>query len=47
MAKVSMIILRDMRSKLFFLKVEEKAAIPGVIRGDVEEVFIGKIHVDR
>jgi hypothetical protein len=46
MAKVSMIISREMRPKLLCPKVDKKVAIPGVIRGDVEEVFIRKIHID-
>jgi hypothetical protein len=27
-------------------KVDEKVAIPGVIRGDEEEAFFRKIHID-
>jgi hypothetical protein len=43
MVNVSMIISREMRPKLLCLKVDEKVSIPGVIRGDEEEVFVGKI----
>jgi hypothetical protein len=46
MANAPMIISREMRPKLLCLKVDEKVTIPRVIRGDVEEVFIGKIHID-
>jgi hypothetical protein len=41
------IISREMRPKLLCPKVDEKVAIPGVIRGDVEEMFIGKICIDE
>jgi hypothetical protein len=41
-----MIVSREMRPKLLCLKVDEKVTIPGVIRGDEEEVFIRKIHID-
>jgi hypothetical protein len=40
------IISREVRPKLLFLKVDEKVSIPWVIRGDEEEVFIKKIHID-
>jgi hypothetical protein len=42
MVNASMIISREMRPKLLCPKVDEKVAIPGVIQGDVEEVFVGK-----
>jgi hypothetical protein len=41
------IVSREMRPKLLCPKVDEKVTIPGVIRGDVEEVLIGKIRIDR
>jgi hypothetical protein len=46
MVNVLTIILREMRPKILCPKVEEKVTIPGVIRGDEEEVLIGKIHID-
>jgi hypothetical protein len=35
-----------MRPKLLFPKVNEKVTIPRVLRGDEEEVFVEKIHID-
>jgi hypothetical protein len=46
MASALTIISREMISKLLCSLEDEKAAIPGVIRGDVEEVFVRKIHID-
>jgi hypothetical protein len=46
MVNVPMIILREMRPKLLCLKVDEKVDIPGVLQGDVEEVFVRKIHIN-
>jgi hypothetical protein len=43
---VTIIISREMRPKLLCLKVDEKVTIPGVIQGDEEEMFIGKIRID-
>jgi hypothetical protein len=40
MVNVSTIISREMRPKLLCTKVDEEVIIPGVIRGDEEEVFI-------
>jgi hypothetical protein len=47
MENASTIISREVRSKLLCPRVDEKVAIPGVIRGNVEEVFVGKIRVDE
>ena len=47
MDNASMIISRQMRPKLLCPKVGNKVTIPGVITGVEEEVFIGKIHIDR
>jgi hypothetical protein len=38
---------RDMRPKLLHTKVDEELPVPGVIRGDEEEVFIEEILIDR
>jgi hypothetical protein len=46
MENASTIIMREMRPKLPCLKVYEKVTIPGVIRGDEEEVFVGKSRID-
>jgi hypothetical protein len=46
MENVLMIISRNMRPKLMCTKVDEEVPIPGVIRGDEEEVFIGEIIID-
>jgi hypothetical protein len=46
MVNVLTMISRDMRLEILCLKVDEKVAIPGVIRGDVEEVFVRKICID-
>jgi hypothetical protein len=46
MANASMIILREMRLKLLCAKVDEEVPVPGVIEGDEEEVFVGKIRID-
>jgi hypothetical protein len=35
-----------MGSKLLFPKVDEEVVVLGVIPGDVEEVFVRKIHID-
>jgi hypothetical protein len=47
MENASMIISRKMRPKILYTKVEEEVAIPGVIRGDEEVVFVGEILIDR
>jgi hypothetical protein len=47
MENASTIILRDIRPELLCLKVDEEVSILGVIQGDVEEVFVGKIHIDE
>jgi hypothetical protein len=47
MANAPMIISRDMRSKHMCMKVDEKVSILGVIKGDEEQVFFRKIHIDR
>jgi hypothetical protein len=46
MANAPTIVSREMRPKLMCLKVDEKVTIPGVIRGDIEEVFVRKIRID-
>ena len=46
MVKVSMIISREMRPKLLCLEVDKMVAMPRVIRGDVEEVFVGEVRID-
>jgi hypothetical protein len=46
MVNAPMIISRKMRPKILFPKVDKKVAIPRVIRGDVEEVLVGKIRID-
>jgi hypothetical protein len=46
MVNAPTIISREVRPKLLCLKVDEKVTIPGVIRGDVEEVFVGKVCID-
>jgi hypothetical protein len=45
MENAATIVLRDMRPKILCLKVDEKVTIPWVIRGDEEEVFIGRISI--
>jgi hypothetical protein len=47
MTKALIIILREMIPKHLCLKVEEKVSIPRVIQGDVEELFVGEICIDR
>jgi hypothetical protein len=47
MVNASMIVSRVMRPKILCPKVDEKVSIPGVIQGDVEEVFSRKIHIVR
>ena len=42
----STIITREVRLKIFCIKVDEKVAVPGVIRGNEEEVFVGEILVN-
>jgi hypothetical protein len=42
-----MIIPIDMGSKLLCVKVDKEVAILGIIRGDVEEVFVGEVSIDR
>jgi hypothetical protein len=46
MENASMIISREMRPKLLCLKVDEEVIVPGVIRGDEEEVFVREICID-
>jgi hypothetical protein len=46
MVNASMIILRKMRPKILCQQLDEEVAIPRVIRGDEEEVFIEKIFID-
>ena len=47
MENTSMIVPREVRSKILCSEVDEEIAVSGIIRGDVEEVFIGKICVDK
>jgi hypothetical protein len=47
MENMSMIILGEVRSKILCLEVDEKVVIPGIIRRDVEEVFIGEVCINR
>ena len=41
------IVSGEVRPKLLCPKVDDKVTIPGVIRGDVEEVFIGEFLIYR
>jgi hypothetical protein len=43
MAIALKIISRETRPELLCTKVDEEVIIPGVIRGDEEEVFVGEI----
>jgi hypothetical protein len=45
MANGSTIISGEMKPKILCPKVDEKVAIPRVVRGYEEEVFIGKILI--
>jgi hypothetical protein len=44
---MSMIVPREVGSKFLFLKVDGEIVVPGIIQGDVEEVFIREVHIDR
>jgi hypothetical protein len=46
MVNASTIVSGEMGSKLLCSKVDEEVVIPGVIQGDVEEVLVGKIHIN-
>jgi hypothetical protein len=46
MVNAPTIVSGEVISKLLCLKVDEKVTILGIIRGDVEEVFIREIRVD-
>jgi hypothetical protein len=46
MENTSTIIPGEVGSKLLCSEVDEEIIVPGIIRGDVEEVFIGEVCID-
>jgi hypothetical protein len=46
MENASMIITREVRSKILCTKVDEEVVVPGVIGGNEEEVFVREILID-
>ena len=46
MENTSMIIPGEVRSKLLCSEVDEEIVVPGIIQGDVKEMFVKEVCID-